>query len=665
MPDASESGESDTNRCENQDTGFRAKQHRILIPRLRERTEEEEAVFLWIGQASRPAGPEASQADLLLEYLFAPLLRHSGSGNEFFKPGDLGEPFTIAGSIAEIPRVRIGAIYSEGRRVRSFPGQEISFDTVQLRESALTTLMRRDATDQYLVDFRTFAPLYNFQHSWVVDVPNATDRDGEIHRLIFPWFTIVRYFFAGSSSLLNLLFMSDLTDQTATNRIYDPSRSGWLTSIADFYGVRLEKWVPDKDARVAAHLAAYDRFRAAASSMNRSLAGCLPGYPLCFFPVEELVDLTIRGLRLRSRGNEPYTMVLEIVRSDMRSAFTPRIHGVVLWRDNDGRSTRDRELAEARDGGVLEQPQPPPPGSELEPMPGKAGDPEKGRVALEDPGYFSSFADDNSIPVLKPEKGEQETKVDNSKLILCGELKDSFTVAPDGTPLHDGELRAVITGDAEDQCPTLPVPETVTDKWARLLCEIARELQKTKRYAIEFVPLGCFGLNPLSFCTPAATDNTTDKKVAKERRALRRWLTIKTSAGVRRRRYWVCQIFNVQTNRYFYIVEFERKQREKSYSGCILFDERQGCRLREEQIETLMMGCAAKRGVWRHVKFDPPYQRQPYYHGNKPVEQGSGTAPETRKKTRPKIAAEYIDTLENTLRKKTFQRPPRSESTSN
>lgn len=69
MPDTNESQNGENPERESSRTPFRAKKHNVLFPGLRNRPEiqDQQAVFLWVSQAARPEGANASQADLLLD----------------------------------------------------------------------------------------------------------------------------------------------------------------------------------------------------------------------------------------------------------------------------------------------------------------------------------------------------------------------------------------------------------------------------------------------------------------------------------------------------------------------------------------------------------------------------------------------------------------------
>lgn len=165
--------------------------------------------------------------------MLAPLLRHSGQ--TFPEPTDLGEPLAVQGSVGELPRVRIGAVYRNGRRVRSFTGDLHYFPHIFLphRNAQRQRLWMGDGHGEFLIDYRQFAPLYDYTSSWVIDVPDARTGAREVHRLIFPWFTVARFFFAGSSALLNLLFMSALIDGAPVAGEFLTRRclGGYLTSL--------------------------------------------------------------------------------------------------------------------------------------------------------------------------------------------------------------------------------------------------------------------------------------------------------------------------------------------------------------------------------------------------------------------------------------------------
>jgi hypothetical protein len=639
MPDNSENGSGEAAATENTNTPFRVKGYRLLIPNLRRHTDKRPAVFLWVGAARRPEGPEASQADLVLSYWYAPLLKSMSSIQAFPRPTDLGEPFAVTGSSAELPRVRIGRVYRDGALAGSFDGEIYDFPEIVVPDGARTrrtTLAGvRDEGGDFLVDFSEFLPGLGCTGSYVVDIPGAVSASNETHRLIFPWFTIARYFFAGSSSLLNLLFQSGLSGDR--NRVYDRTQSDWMDE--DVFGVRLEKWVPDKDVRVVAHIAAHGLFQDAASSLSISLAGQLGqaggAFPNCFFPVPRMRDVVLRCVRLRSRGNTPCLLVLEILRANIANAFARNIRSIVFWRDNDGRPTMQRELATARAGGTVFTPDPPKPGSTLEGRPGVRGDTSIAPIELREEGYYSSFADDRTIPAFKPEKDSQETYSDGSRLIRTDNLLDGYTASPDGDPLHGQAARAYLTGSSDNRLSQLPTGDDADNERLRTLCGIVRALAK-KDYGVCWLPTWTTNLYSYYFCVPEEGD-ASNPKVAK-------WVN-RPKGGWRR--YWVCEIYNEQTQRYFYLPEIE--DRKSQYSGCILFHQDPNHRFTEQDVARLMALCALSLGRWRNVRLPEGYSKVSYYHGRRRrIDQ-----------QRPAID-DYVRRIETTIKRKTFR--PRRKS---
>jgi hypothetical protein len=615
-------------------TTIRAKKHTVLFPNIRERADD--LVLLWVGAVQRAEGAHVSRADLLMQYVFAPLLGHAGS--KFPTYADLGPPESILGSVAELPRVRIGGVYRYGRRTRTFAAETLYFPNIILprRPDQRTRLAANDEGD-YLIDFTRFADLYRYAGTYMVDIPGVLDSAGRAHRLIFPWFTVARFFFAGSSALINALFMSYLVPGGAGGRrIYDPdpAKTDWCAEPENHFHVRLEKWVTDKDCRVVAHLAAYDHFREAALQLSHSLACGInhrATYPHCYFPVPAMQDVTVRGVPVYSKSGAESFLVLEIITANVAESLSPPIRGVIFSRDNDGRPSPDKRYAMPRPTVSLPKPELPSPETPLTPIPGAPRNTRVSSVPIEEHGYFSSFADDKRIPVLKPAKEWQETQNENWGVVNSPVQSDTFTVSPDGQPLHGNEVGAIYTGDAEYQLSRLPQLDSIRDDRLRLLCEATHKLAGLKKYIIEWLPIGSHELTHYYFPAPRAD--------APDRGKIEKWLTVVSGL----RRYWVCRVFNHETRHFFYLIEMQRRHSRESFYGVILFHENPTSTLTEEAIDAAMTAVAERHGKWSKVTLPPPLTKQAYRHEKK-----------KRNQDRDVTVNDLVEKLERTFRRKRF-----------
>lgn len=206
--------------------------------------------------------------------------------------------------ISTLPLLHIGDIWQFGKHKLTPSYWPLRIGGALIETSA-AILVKAGVSDdsQFLIPFSEHPWHRSHTHSYCVQVESAE------YRVLIPCAELLRFYFGSSSSLIQRLFHSPLSEQLLwRDKFYDPATGHLHLKLAD----ALSPYAAEDIGRIAL---SKDAWESAASVFSSCLAATSRGvqaYPTCSFPFKGTTRIDARGMPLSSRDSQDTFLVFQI-----------------------------------------------------------------------------------------------------------------------------------------------------------------------------------------------------------------------------------------------------------------------------------------------------------------------------------------------------------------